>query len=106
MSNTETIQRPARVRLNSIFVKIAGLFAAAAIALTGFMILEAARSTARVVVVEILEAGRQVNALATGNIAGAIRFADAAPIEEQILGLTKVARRTRPTGWPSTPPVR
>ncbi|MCB1337486.1 MAG: HAMP domain-containing protein, partial [Maritimibacter sp.] len=91
MADTDVTRPPKRFRLNSIFIKVAGLFAVAAVALTGFMAVKAGQSMRQIVIAEIQDAGRDVNQIATGNLTGAIRFADAGPIADQIGALTEEA---------------
>ena len=89
MANTVRGSEPAkRIRLNSIFVKIAGVVGVAAALLTGLTAVQYTNATMRLVSEELQHAAQEANKLITSNLSGAIRFADDAPIAAQIELLT------------------
>ncbi len=86
-TNSKTV-RGAGFRLNSIFIKLAGVVFAMAVALTGLVSWFNTGATVYELENAIKHSGHEITRIVTANLAGDIAFGDKESIKEQIANLT------------------
>jgi methyl-accepting chemotaxis protein len=91
MENNHKAVRSQGIRLNSIFVKLAAVVFAMAVALTGLVSWFNTGATVYELENAIKHSGHEITEIVTSNLAGDIAFADAEAIEARIANLTDQA---------------